>query len=111
MTRTTPIINVHHTYYLMTEITEGELLLLAHKCNQGGSDVKIDMGIGQITPIYSTSFLPKSYNPKAEVPISSAKPAAKQLTFFEVLSALVTDDNPHLEQITKAQLKTLLIYP
>jgi hypothetical protein len=73
--------------------------------------MNIGMGIGQIAPIYSTSFLPKSYNPKAELPISTAKPAAKQMTFFEVLSALVTDDNPHLEQNTKAQLETLLIYP
>ncbi|MEN6463269.1 MAG: hypothetical protein ABFC94_18105 [Syntrophomonas sp.] len=68
--------------------------------------MNIGMGIGQIAPIYSSSSLPQSYNPKAEVHISTTKPAAKQSTFFDVLSALVTGDNPHLKQNTKS--KTLI---
>lgn len=59
------------------------------------------MGIVQIAPIYSSSFLSQSYNPKAEVPISTTKKVGEQSPFFEVLSALVTADNHILKQKTK----------
>ena len=64
--------------------------------------MNIGMGIRQIAPIYSASFSPKSYNPKAKGPVSISKQDAKQSPFFEVLSALVTADNSHLQQKLKA---------
>lgn len=66
--------------------------------------MNIGMGIGRIAPIYSASFLPQSNNPKTKAPVSTSKPDAKQLPFSEVLSALVTADNPQLKQKLKARL-------
>ncbi|PKM77096.1 MAG: hypothetical protein CVU90_08825 [Firmicutes bacterium HGW-Firmicutes-15] len=58
--------------------------------------MKIGVCTAPIAPIHSAAFSPRSYNPKAKVPISITKPAAKQSQFFMVLSALLTADSSHL---------------
>jgi len=54
--------------------------------------MNIGVGTGPIAPIHSAAFSPRSYKPKEKMPISTTKPAAKQSSFFMVLSALVTTD-------------------
>lgn len=63
--------------------------------------MSIGMDITQVAPIYSSSFLSNSYNPKAKEPISTAKPVVKKSPFFKVLSALVAVDDPQFEQKIK----------
>ena len=61
------------------------------------------MDIAQVAPIYSSSFLSNSYNPKAKAPISTAKPVVKKSPFFKVLCALVAADDPQFEQKIKTR--------
>lgn len=67
--------------------------------------MKIGVSSGRIAPINSAAFLPRSYNPKAKVPISTTKRAATQLKFSVVLSAMLKTDTSHLPQ--KAENKAL----
>ena len=65
--------------------------------------MEIIVRTGAIAPIHSAGFLPRSYNPKPKVPISTTKTAATQSQFFMVLSELVTTDNSHLPHKTKSK--------
>jgi len=65
--------------------------------------MKLGVGTSSIAPIHSAAFLPRSYNPKAKVLISTTKTAATQSPFFMILSALVTTDNLLLKQKTKSK--------
>jgi hypothetical protein len=60
--------------------------------------MKIVVSTNPILPIRSAAFSPRSYNPKAKVPISTSKRAANQAPFFMVLSALITDNSNMLHK-------------